>query len=325
MSAITGIFYRDGREVCHDQMKKMNDILSHRGPDNSDIWVDGPVGFGHQMLWTTSESIHENLPFADDNAKITITADARIDNRIQLFNDLKIESSHCVSDSELILRSYQKWGEDCPEKLLGDFAFAIWDEEKQVLFCARDHIGVKAFYYYLSDRLFLFATEIKAIISLPEIPCELNEEDVANYIMSISENREITFYKKILRLPAAHKMVISSNEKKIIQYWELDSNKKLILNSDEEYQKAFLEIFQDAIECRLRSSFPLGFELSGGLDSSSVVCTAKKIMAQSKNNKDLNTFSATFETTPECDEQQYINTITKSGGKLRPIWSKLIC
>ena len=118
MSAITGIFYRDGRTVDSKLIKKMNDKLSHRGKDGSNIWCEGPIAFGHQMLFTTQESLQEKLPFHDKKARLVITADARIDNRKELSEELEIEDKENVSDSYFILKSYEKWGEKCPEHLL---------------------------------------------------------------------------------------------------------------------------------------------------------------------------------------------------------------
>ena len=113
MSAITGIFYRNDSSAEYDQIKKMNDQLSHRGPDGSKVWYKGSVALGHQMLHTTPESIHETLPFEEDG--LVITADARIDNRKELSEKLDIEDDEKVSDSYFILKAYQKWGENCPE------------------------------------------------------------------------------------------------------------------------------------------------------------------------------------------------------------------
>lgn len=134
MGAITGIFYRDGRSVKPEQIKEINDKLSHRGLNGSAVWTDGSVALGHQMLHTTPESLHEKLPFEDEDSGLVITADARIDNRKELSEMLGIEDREDVSDSYFILEAYQKWGEKCPDKLLGDFAFAIWDKNKKNYF-----------------------------------------------------------------------------------------------------------------------------------------------------------------------------------------------
>ncbi|MEL7669268.1 lasso peptide isopeptide bond-forming cyclase [Methanobacterium sp.] len=315
MSAITGIFYRDGRKVDPELIKKMNNRLSHRGPDGSAVWCEGSIALGHQMLWTTPESLHEKLPFEDDSG-LVITVDARIDNRDELSKELDIEDNEEVSDSYFILKAYEKWGEDCPDKLLGDFAFVIWDKNEEKLFCARDHMGVKPFYYYLDDKMFVFGTEIKALFCVPGVPRELNEIKIALFLqIEYIEDKICTFYENILRLIPAHSLSIYLNKNKLRKYWELDPNSKTLMNSEEDYINSFREIFEEAVRCRLRSAFPIGFDLSGGLDSSSIVCTAKNInMANNYHCPDLNTFSYIFDEFPQIDERFYIKKVVNTGG-----------
>ncbi len=309
MSAITGIFYRDGRNVNPELIKKMNNKLSHRGPDGSAIWNEKQVALGHQMLFTTPESLHEKLPFHDEKAGLVITADARIDNRAELSEELDIEDNEYISDSCFILKSYQKWGETCPEHLLGDFAFAIWDKKEKKLFCARDHMGLKPLYYYSDDRLFAFGSEIKALFSIPGVNQDLNELKVGLYLKRDRTDKHLTFYKNILSLTAANYICVNQHNtlKKI--YWQLDPESKIIMESEEEYLKAYQEIFTEAVNCRLRSAFPIGFDLSGGLDSSSVVCIAKQILDKKKSKTRLETFSQVFDYFKESDERYYINKV----------------
>src|SRR5262249_25067173 len=151
-------------------------------------------GLSHQMLPTTPKAIKEDFPLVAPASALVLTADASIDNRDELISLLGLTNRAPIemSDSEVILAAYQKWGERCPEKLIGDFAFALWDRRSQVLFCARDHFGVKPFYYYRSDQLFAFASEIKALLCLPEVPRRLNEVRVADYLAGLFDDNEIT-------------------------------------------------------------------------------------------------------------------------------------
>ncbi|MBE9038102.1 lasso peptide isopeptide bond-forming cyclase [aff. Roholtiella sp. LEGE 12411] len=321
MSGIVGIYYLDGRPVERENLGRMVDILAHRGPDGADIWCEESVGLGHRMLWTTPESLLEKLPLVNQTGNLVITADARIDNRDELISALSLTDRPVekITDSQLILAAYEKWGEQCPEKLIGDFAFAIWDGRQQKLFCARDHMGVKPFYYYCSNRVFILASEIKALLSLSEVPRRLNELQVAYHLDMFFEDQEITFYQEIFRLPAARYLTISSTQKMQVQsYWALDRKRELRLNSDEEYAEAFREIFTEAVRCRLRSAFPIGSTLSGGLDSSSIACTARQLLAKS-GNQQLHTFSAIFPSLPEedlpwIDERPYMDAVKALGG-----------
>ena len=314
MSAITGIFYRNGRSVDPELIRKMNNKLSHRGPDGSSTWCEGSVAFGHQMLFTTAESLHEKLPFEDEESGLVITADARIDNRKELSELLELEDTEEVSDSLFIIKAYEKWGENCPDKLLGDFAFAIWDKNNEKLFCARDHMGVKPFYYYLSDDAFFFATEMKALFTIKEVPYKLNEMGLAFYLMMIEDDKS-TFYEDIFSFAPAHFLTIDHTGHELKKYWEIDAESEIILNSEKEYITAFREIFFEAVKCRLRSVFPIGFELSGGLDSSSIVSVAKKILSKDKkSNLNIKTFSIVYDDFPQSDERYYINSIINTGG-----------
>ena len=316
MSAIVGIYYRDRRPVESQSLAKMLDILAHRGEDGVDIWSQDSVGLGHRLLWTTPESLHERQPLVSLSGNLILTADARIDNREELISSLELTEipGSQVTDSQLILAAYEKWGEDCPNKLLGDFAFAIWDKQKQQLFCARDHFGVKPFYYYLAEGVFAFASEIKAILCLPEVPQKLNEVRVGEYLASMFEDRENTFYQDIFRLPPAHSLTVKSDGVELKSYWSLDPSKELILDSDEEYAAQFREIFTEAVRCRLRSHTQAGTMLSGGLDSSSITCTARLVMNEKGITNKLPTFSAIFDKVKECDESFYINSVLKQGG-----------
>ena len=313
MSAIVGVYLLDGSSVDPKDLKRMNDHLSHRGPDGSSIWCEGPVGLAHQMMWTTPESLHERLPLEADG--LAITSDSRIDNRQELLPALGLSDE--VSDSEAILKAYGIWGKKCVDRLLGDFAFAIWDKAKAELFCARDHMGLKPFYYYHNPgKIFAFATEIKALLAWG-LPRKINDVAIGDYLMAMPEDKEITFYQDIIRLPSANFMIVRLNAMQKEQYWELDPTREIHMRSDEEYEKAFRDIFKEAVRCRLRSAFPVGSMLSGGLDSSSVVCMAREILPEDQL---LKTFSAIFDTVKKCDERRFINAVLE-GGRLEAHFS----
>ncbi|MDF5720875.1 MAG: lasso peptide isopeptide bond-forming cyclase [Rhizonema sp. PD37] len=315
MSGIMGIYYLNDRPVDREDLGIMVETLTHRGPDGADIWIDRAIGFGHRMLWTTPESLLEKLPFTGSTGNLTITSDARIDNRDELINTLKLNNcaAEKITDSQLILAAYEKWQESCPENLLGDFAFAIWDKQQQSVFCARDHLGVKPFYYfYQPSQTFLFASEIKALLCLQQVPRQLNEVRIADYLTFTMEDRAITSYQDILRLPPAHSMVISQSGIKIKSYWELDPHREMKMDSDQAYADKFREIFTEAVRCRLRSAFPIASQLSGGLDSSAVTCVARDLLTKKK--KSLHTISTIFDTITECDERPFINAVLEQGG-----------
>jgi asparagine synthase (glutamine-hydrolysing) len=319
MSAITGIYHLDGKHIDSSLVSRMTDALAHRGPDGCDTRQTGPAGLGHCMLWTTPESLHEHLPLTSEDGKLTITADARIDNRDELIADLSLSQQEAIiTDSSLILYAYQRWGESCVDHLLGDFAFAIWDQDKQHLFCARDHMGVKPFYYYRSGEIFAFASEIKALFCVPGIPREINEKGLAFRLAGVDEDLGITCYLGIHRLPPAHTMIASQSGTRMHRYWSLNPDREIHFETDEEYEAAFRTIFTEAVRCRMRCAFPVGSTLSGGLDSSSVVVIARHLLLKGETpHRQLHTFSAVFDEVPECDERAWMQYVI-AGGDLIP-------
>jgi asparagine synthase (glutamine-hydrolysing) len=320
MSGIAGLFYLDGCLVQPYEVEKLINTLVHRGRDGGGIWYQGSVGLGHCMMWTTSESLYEKLPFVNQTGSLVITADARIDNRHELLPLLGFSKpmADVIPDSQLILAAYERWGKACLERLLGDFAFAIWDSHEQSIFCACDQVGIKPFFYYQNDRLFAFASEIKALLALPEVPCRLNEVRIADYLLPMLEDKVITFYKDILRLPPAHSLTIKQDSRQLQTYWSLNQAKELRLPSNEAYAEAFQDLFTEAVNCRLRSVYPVGSMLSGGLDSSSIVTTARLLRSNTGKNG-LPTFSAIFPSLPaselaKIDERTYIEAVLAGGG-----------
>lgn len=319
MSAIVGIYHLDGRPVDRTDLERMTATLIHRGPDGAGVWHEGAIGLGHRMLWTTPESLEEKLPLVSKAGDLALSADARIDNRDELIGSLGLvdRAPGGIADSELILAAYEKWGEHCPEQLLGDFAFTIWDRRRQRLFCARDPMGVKPFYYYQSSRSFVFASEIKALLCLREVPRRLNEVRVADHLVESFADRTSTFYRDIFRLPAGHSVTIDPRGKQVRPYWAFDPTRELRLRSNEEYAEAFRGLFTEAVRCRLRSAFPVGSALSGGLDSSSIVCTARNLPLR-EGKQHLHTFSAVFPSLPatdlrRIDERPFIAAVVSMG------------
>lgn len=314
MSGIAGIYHLNQQPAATEDVRQMVKALAHRGPDGADVLCDGPIGLGHLMLWTTPESLHEKLPLV--KGSLAITADARIDNRSELAEVLDLPSRPLekISDSEFILAAYEKWNSDCPNHLLGDFSFLIWDRERQQLFCARDHFGVKPFFYHHSPtHSFSIASEIKGLLCLDWVPCQLNKTRIADYLTFLLEDQEITTFEGIYRLPPATRMWIDDSGVRRETYWSLDPQLEVKLESDQAYAKTFQNIFTRSVRDRLRSVYGVGTHLSGGLDSSSVTCVARTIMDET-TEETLHTFSNIFDEVKACDERLYIDEVLGQGG-----------
>jgi len=277
MSGICGILHFDGKPA---ELNAVMDSMDFYGPDGSATWQQGPVALGHQMLHVTPESLDERLPWCDENAMLTITADARIDNRDELFSALRIPHAEraAMPDSRLILRAYQKWGAECPRHLLGDFAFAVWDARQQQLFCARDHLGARPFFYYADSHVFVFACDIRAILACTEVTDDVDESYLSGWLRELRFfHPERTFYQYVRNLPPAHSLLVASPASLLRQkYWNPCDAPQVRFRSDDRYAECLAELLQQAVDDRMRSAFPVGAHVSGGLDCSSIAVLAAR-------------------------------------------------
>jgi len=314
MSGIAGIYNLDGRPVDPALLSRMTDAIAHRGPDRSGRWINGAVGLSHAMLSTTPESIHEKQPLLNESGDVCLTLDGRVDNREELRAALEAKGARlrADTDAELVLRAYETWGEDSPAKIIGDFAFAIWDGRNRQLFCARDFLGIKPLYYNTNYHTFLFASELHQLFEDVRILREPNEGMIGEYLSGIITDTEETLYHNIFRLPPAHSLLISTRGIKKKRYWDIDPGKEIRYGKDSEYAQHFFQVFKEAVGCRLRSHTPLGAYLSGGLDSSSVVVVAQSLFqAGIVKDRGFETFSMHFPQVPACDESDYILEVVR--------------
>jgi asparagine synthase (glutamine-hydrolysing) len=295
MSAIAGIYHLNGEPISPDYSAGLMKVLEQYPANDIQTLKMENIFLGCHAQWITAESVGEKLPYYDHNRKLAITADAIIDNRGELFEKLQVEKSlrKTMSDSELILLSYFKWEEESPKHLVGEYAFMIWDEKKQKLFGARDFSGARTFYYYFDHQHFAFCTTIQPLLSLPYIDKELNENWIAEYLafpgMNDTIDTTITPYTRIQQLSPSNSITIEAGKKKITRYCKLSNINPLHLKSNQEYEEAFRDVFQIAVDSRIRTHKNVGAHLSGGLDSGSVVSFAARSLE--KENKGLQTFS----------------------------------
>lgn len=295
MSAITGIYHLNEEPIPLDHCNGIMKALQRYPADDIQIWHKENIFLGCHAQWITPESVGEQLPYYDYERQLAITADAIIDNRYELFERLQVKQIHRkeMSDSELILLAYQKWGEEAPKYLVGDFAFMIWDERKRLLFGARDFSGSRTLYFHCTQQRFTFCTIIKPLFTLPYIEKKLNEQWLAEFL-AIPGNFESvdpssTVYKHIEQVPPSHTISVSGGRVTLSRYCTVAAGEKLQLKSNQEYEEAFREVYQSAVKARLRTHRQVGAHLSGGLDSGSVVSFAAKDLR--KENKQLHTFS----------------------------------
>ena len=318
MSGIAGIYNLDGQPVDPALLAGMTSAVADRGPDGVGHWIDGPVGLGHRMLQTTPESLHEKQPLGDDgNSSLCLIFDGRVDNRDELRAEIESKGARLRSDTdaEIVLRTYEVWGEACPGKIVGDFAFAIWDGRNQQLFCARDFLGIKPFYYYADARRFLCGSELQQLVADPTIQRTPNEGVVGEYLTGSLTTTEETLYRGIFRLAPAHYLVVRRDGIRKGRYWDIDPKKQIKYRTDREYAEHFFSSFREAVRCRLRSQAAVGAHLSGGMDSSSIVAMAALVLREGRAaDCGFETFSMTYPTDWPCDERDYIQAVGRMCG-----------
>lgn len=320
MSGIVGVFHRDGAPSRRDELAPMLAAIAHRGPDGIHQVVDEPVGLGHAMLYTTPASLHERLPLEDRTGRYTITADARVDNRDDLARRLGWPAKGPVltpeiPDSHLILAAYARWQEQALDHIIGDFTFAIWDRVERRLVLARDHLGIRSLYVHATRDLLVWGTEIKAVLAHPQVPREVNEAQLARYLIDDFSHPTETAYRGIERVPPGTYLIVETDRLRQQTYWEAAiPEDDPALTTPEDYVAAFREHLMEAVRCRLRSAYPVGAQLSGGLDSSTIAVAARHVLRQADPAATLRTYSTVFEQVPRSDERPYIEAVLAQGG-----------
>jgi len=291
----------------------MSKLIEHRGPDGEGIWQDNDVGvcLGHRRL-AIIDPEHGKQPLETEDGRLVIVFNGEIYNYLELRRELiqKGHPIHSYSDTEVLLYAYLEWGESCVDRLLGMFAFAIWDKANRRLFCARDRVGIKPFYYYFDGKTLAFASEIKSILSSGFVNAESNPEGLQDYLTFQFCLGDKTMFKDIQKLEPGWSMTILYDQKLSLnkkQYWDLSYH---IDESHDErwFVDQLAALIEDSVRLHLRSDVALGAHLSGGLDSSTLVCLASKMLTGEK----LKTFTGAFSEGPRFDETSYAKLVAET-------------
>lgn len=315
MCGISGKLALDERQpVAAEDVKRMIMALAHRGPDDRGVYVNGPVGLGHARLSIIDLSPAGHQPMSDISQRYWITFNGEIYNFQELRNQFARRGWHFRSqtDTEVILAAYAMYGTTCVQYLRGMFAFAIWDTEGRRLFLARDRVGKKPLKYYLDDHVFIFASELKAILTQSEVPCEVDEEAIDEYLTYQYVPSPKTGFRGIAKLPPAHSMLMELRDGQkprvtMERYWQLGYTPKLDYSIPEWEERVEAKL-REATCLRLVSDVPIGAHLSGGIDSSLVVA----FMAQERSEP-VHTFSIGF-TEDAYDERPFARMVAKRYG-----------
>jgi len=305
MCGISGILHRDsGNPVAKDQITRMNEQMPHRGPDADGVFVHNNIGLGHRRLKIIDLEGGVQPMFSSDNS-ITIVFNGEIYNFKEIRQDLEKKGHQFTthSDTEVIINAYIEYGENCVEYLNGMFAIAIYDKNLNKLFITRDRIGEKPLYYYVDNHRFIFASEVKPILSVLDKKPGVYLPALDFYMSVGYSPGEDTMFDGIKKLKPGHSLSIVNNQINTYCYWDLQNTPTNNINFDDALAQ-FDELMMDSINLRLRSDVPLGAFLSGGLDSSVIVGLMSKL-----SDEPVKTFSVGYKNQPEANELGYAKIV----------------
>jgi len=301
MCGIFGIIGLEDKNL----LKRMGDVIKHRGPDDSGYYSDKGVSLGHRRLSIIDLSAKGRQPMSNEDDSIHITYNGEIYNYLELRKDLENKGHKFKSDTdtETIIHLYEEYGNSCPTFLDGMFAFAIWDSNKKKLLLARDRIGKKPLYYHITDdNVFLFASEIKSILQFEGIKKQINPESLNFFLKYRFIPTQHTILDSIDKVPASHVVIWEDNNLKLHKYWDINWQPTNL--SEKQSLVLFKRLFNEAVKKRLMSDVPLGVYLSGGLDSSAIVAVNNKLV-----DEPIKTFTIGFG--ENTDEFKYAKLVAE--------------
>ena len=310
MCGINGIAFssRSRRMVDAAVLKRMRDIITHRGPDDEGIFIDGAVGLGHRRLSIVDvEAGHQ--PMTNEDETLHITYNGEIYNHTDFRAELEalghIYQTHC--DTETILHLYEEQREHCVDYLRGMFAFAIWDQRRKELFVARDRLGVKPLYYvHTDDGSLYFGSEIKTLLEAGAIKPEINYRAMLDYLANHAPSGEETLFRGVKRLLPGHHMLWCDGELTVRRYWDVSFVRHQDEGrSDKDYIAEWRELFRTSVRLRLMADVPLGMFLSGGIDSSAIAAVMSGMVTEP-----IKTFSVAFKER-EANELEYARLVAR--------------
>jgi asparagine synthase (glutamine-hydrolysing) len=315
MSGIAGALLFDDALDATDLVARITNRMQHLGPDGLEHRSSGRVGMGQCMLRATPEAALEVLPLADEERGLVMVWDGRLDNRDELYSALKPNfRSQGEPDSRYVLEAYARWGEECPQHLLGDFAFAVWDDRRQSMFCARDPVGACRLSYAQSAHFFAFATEPEALACLPGVGAEPNENYIAQMLVREFRNRKdrSSWLRNIHSLLPGESLWVSlRGDVSIKKYWTFEAGDFRQYSSYQDCEAHFLSIFGQAVRDRMRVSGDLAMMLSGGLDSAGLIAMSSRLAPEFPAIS-RHAYSTVDDDSESCIESQSIFSLAES-------------
>ena len=289
-------------------LKTMADTIYHRGPDDEGYYTSGPVGLGFRRLSIIDLSMgHQPLSNEDDSVWIVFNGEIYNYKELRQYLESKGHIFRTHTDTEVIVHLYEEVGEACVEKLRGMFGFAIWDNRKKQLFLARDRVGIKPVYYWLSDTSLVFGSEIKAILADPEVRPEVLPRMIDRFLSFYYVPGEETLFKNIYKLAPGSYMVVKDGKAKTSSYWDLHFSP--VEQDFKTAEENVIKLLDEAVQLHMISDVPVGFLLSGGLDS-----TAMLGFTAGKTDHPLHSFTLGFSDPGLVDERPYATLAARTYG-----------
>ena len=323
MCGIAGIFNPNQDLVIQkNECQNMLQSIIHRGPDDSSIWQH-QIGLtlGHNRLSIIDLSEISNQPF--HYQECTIVFNGEIYNYLEIKNELKKKGYEfkTQSDTEVLVAAYKAWGTSCVERFMGMWAFVIYDHTKNLIWASRDRFGIKPFYYIFENGAFYFASEYKALKTLPVFKKDLNYNHIYRFVqMGWVDYNDETFYKNLHQLKSSHNLTIKNGNLNVNQYWGINNFENNIIksNDNQDFISIFNHLIIESVNLHMRSDVSIGSCLSGGIDSSSIA----SIVGQYHKDLNYNTFTIFFDGPNEVDERPYANEVTNKFSNLKPHFYK---
>jgi asparagine synthase (glutamine-hydrolysing) len=314
MSAQFGQWNLDGQPVDALFLGRVKPILEPYGPDKTDFHVGDGLAFLYCALHTTKESRQEAQPYHLPSGSILMW-DGRLDNRSDLLLALDDGHAPASTDVSIVAAAFHRWGTKCVPRLLGDWALSLWNPSDNTLILARDFIGTRPLYYVCDGNHVIWSTLLDPLVLLAGRSFELNEEYLAGWLSSLPA-AHLTPYRGIHSVPPASSIVFGRTARAVETYWKADPVRRIAYRSDAEYEEHFRIVFANSVRRRLRADKPVLAELSGGMDSSSIVCIADRVLREVQAEAprlDTVSFYSRFE--PNWDEQPYFTKVEESRGR----------
>lgn len=312
MSVLAGYWSLDGNPADRNMLSRMNENLAKYGPDGETTYFDRTAGLLYRPFHTTPEARFETQPYQTADGKILVW-DGRLDNRAELILELRNELQECRTNVDIVAAAFRRWGTNCFGKFVGEWALAIWDRVKPELVLVRDYIGTKNLFYYRTSRHILWANYLSAL-AVCGGRFRLNEEYIAGYL-AFQPAAHLTPYQEISSVPPGHFARLTATSSETIKHWTFEPRHRIHYKTDADYEEHFRTLFRQAVQRRLRVDSPVLAELSGGLDSSSVVCMAHLILQEDRKAQALHTFSCFDPAEPAEDDFHYFVNVEKRLGK----------